>query len=283
MTQGKMGAKFAAFNERWETDQAALLAEHAVFCEHCGQPRPRAPIEFEGMVIMLGQPGVCPCDKAQAAQSKEECQEHAARMAAARVAAGLNGRLATHTFDSYSLTKPDGSPSPDKAHRERQLDAARAYADGLISRELGAKRWRIFHGAYGLGKSHLAAAVMNAVLEYGWDRVYFRVWPEYLSRLKATFDRDSMERTATVETELKRARLLVLDDVDKAKPTDWTHEILYTALDSRYNRGRPTIITTNAAPKDLEPWVGKALLDRMAEMSKAIPFKGTSYRSGIRW
>jgi DNA replication protein DnaC len=118
------------------------------------------------------------------------------------------------------------------------------------------------------------------------------VWPEYLKRLQASWDGDG-ERTAAIEEELASGRLVVLDDVDKRNPSQWSREVLFTAMNRRYNEGLPTVMTFNHGPDDADPkapgrkaleeFLGRATLDRLiGSVAKVVAFEGASYRSGRR-
>ncbi len=56
-------------------------------------------------------------------------------------------------------------------------------------------------------------------------------------------------------------RLVVLDDLGTEKMTEWASEQLYRVLDGRYDRGLPTIITSNVQSDSLDP----RILSRYAE------------------
>ena len=267
-----MMAGFAAFNERWLADQAAVLAEQAVPCIYCNQPRTRNPIHFQGMVIMLGKPEPCQCAEAVAALGALKQAEQAEKMAVARKGAGLVGRLANATFESYERNKPD---------QKRQAIAVESYATLLLTGCLGDQPWALLHGGYGTGKSHLAAAVIQAALSKGWQRCYFRSWTAHLARMRRSFNKNAKEPSYVVERDLTRARLLVLDDLDKARPTEWSKELLFTALEHRYVHGLATILTVNCKLADLGAWTGPALLDRTIHLCHTVEFKGDSYRSGL--
>ncbi len=43
----------------------------------------------------------------------------------------------------------------------------------------------------------------------------------------------------------REAELLVLDELGARRPTDWARDVLYGLLNTRYNRRRLTILTTN--------------------------------------
>ena len=54
------------------------------------------------------------------------------------------------------------------------------------------------------------------------------------------------------------APLLILDDVDKLKPSEFREETLYTILNGRSVSGLPLALTCNNPPDALAPWIGGA-------------------------
>lgn len=274
--QDQVMEKYRAFNKRWLIDREALLNEMAVCCEFCGARRPRRPVALRRLIIQVTRPGPCSCPKAKAAMTGEERARLAARASEARQSAGLVGRLAKATFDSF------------ERDTDEQLTvglAVEAWAEIALAEAQTDKPWLLLTGKYGTGKSHLAAAILNKALEYYWTRCYFRSWTAHLARMRATFGPHAQgkEQTVTVERDLTGSRLLVLDDLDKANATEWTRDTLFTALDHRYVLALPTVITCNCEPEDLQEWTGPAMLDRMTEMCEVIRFDGPSYRAGVQW
>lgn len=229
---------------------------------------------------------------AQRAELERHTAEEMERQAWAHTLdqAGLVGWLGKATFVSFH-------PRDDWADAMHTCGRVKAYSYALTNGGLD-KPFLILHGAWGTGKSHLAAAVVRSALEVGWREVYFRVWTEYLSRLRASWDRkrdgSEGETEYDIEAELKDGRLVVIDDVDKRRPTGWTKEILVGVINYRYNAGLPTVLTFNYGPEDFDPraagklalveYLGEAVLDRLiGDTFDTIEFKAPSYRSGVDW
>lgn len=56
---------------------------------------------------------------------------------------------------------------------------------------------------------------------------------------------------------------LIVDDLGTEKRTDWTDERLYVVLNGRWLEERPTVITTNLSPRELEEHIGGRLYSRL--------------------
>lgn len=74
---------------------------------------------------------------------------------------------------------------------------------------------------------------------------------------------------------LERAKILVLDDIDKCKFTDRVQEVLFGIFETRLIYERPVIVTTNIDRSTLAkrmPLVGVPLTERLGECCETIVF-----------
>jgi DNA replication protein DnaC len=273
---------------RWQHDRDALLAEYTWTCPYCGNvldpvvhvrdARPPIgrwiPAVEERVSIHRRQ--ACGCRGESAilqAEAERETEVDRWQWASRLKQAGLVGWLASATFDAYQV---------ETDQQALQKRVAREYAKTLLGGGLGDCCWLICYGPLGLGKTHLAASIVHAALSAGWDRCYLRVWPQWIESLQASWDRDSDLSTSALVKELQSGKLVVMDDIDKAKPSEWMKEKLYTALNHRYNANLPTVLTFNHGPKEMVPWLGGPLIDRMMErLFNVVQFAGQSYRSPL--
>lgn len=147
-------------------------------------------------------------------------------------------------------------------------DDARAYAANPIG-------WLCFHGAYGAGKSHLAAAIAHLRVSAGWS-VRYRSVPGMLDAIKEGFKDGSSDM---VFHDVLGADLLILDDLGAQHLTGWGYERLFRIINERQHR--PTIITTNVHPDDLgdaRDVDAQRLADRIAGAARSIWMPISSYR-----
>jgi DNA replication protein DnaC len=96
----------------------------------------------------------------------------------------------------------------------------------------------------------------------------FVVVPDLLDHLRATFNPQSVVSFDQRFEEVRRAPLLVLDDLGTESATPWAREKLYQIFDYRYNARLPTVITTATPIEEIDP----RLATRMLDVSLCTPF-----------
>lgn len=142
------------------------------------------------------------------------------------------------------------------------------------SRRLG--RCLVFSGWPGTGKSHLAAALAQAVIDRG-DRALFRSVPDAIAIVKAAYDGGTTE--AQAYERLRSPDLLVLDDVGAVRLSDHDAGVLFRVLNARYEDQRPTILTTNLSTDELQAFLGDRIIDRLRDHGgMVVRFEWQSHR-----
>lgn len=169
----------------------------------------------------------------------------------------------------------------------RQGELPRAQAENLrrayeTAQEFAARPqdWLVFNSVgFGNGKTHLAAAIANAVANQG-EPVLFIMVPDLLDHLRATFNPNSGLRLDKRFDEVKTTPLLVLDDLGTESATAWAREKLYQLFNYRYNARLPTVITTATPVDDLEPRLAARMLD--GSRCTFFVIEAPSYRGGVK-
>jgi DNA replication protein DnaC len=146
------------------------------------------------------------------------------------------------------------------------------------------ERGLLFWGSYGVGKTHLAVAILRAVIRATGARGYFFETNELLKLVRDSYtDRGASE--AEILKPVLEADLLVLDDLGGGKPSEWTQDMLGHVVNIRYSERRPTIFTTNLAdledetdPRSLVFTLGARTRSRLFEMCDWVHMEGIDAR-----
>jgi DNA replication protein DnaC len=110
---------------------------------------------------------------------------------------------------------------------------------------------------------------------------------DLLMRIQTSFRPDADASKESVLTPYADAELLVLDELGASKPHPWVLDVLYHLLNTRYNRKRITIATSNFEDQPdtssgererLEDRIGYRLRSRLYEMCILVPLRGDDYR-----
>lgn len=152
----------------------------------------------------------------------------------------------------------------------------RAAYDAALTFARNPEGWIFFHGNCGVGKTHLAVAIANEIIKQKQVGVYFRVVPDLLDQLRATFDPTNGVAYDDRFQQIRNAHLLVLDDLGTEQATPWAREKLYQLINHRYNEQLPTVVTSNQDFGRIEPRVLSRLLD--TRLSQYIFFDAEDYR-----
>jgi len=130
-------------------------------------------------------------------------------------------------------------------------------------------------GSYGSGKTHLLVAIANARREANLPCLYVSA--------AVLFEaiQDRIHREQEYQPLLQRAArtpLLLIDDVDKPKPSEFRESVYYALFNQRNRAGLPFAITCNCHPRELERWIGGAALSRLLQGLIPLGMNGPDYR-----
>ena len=172
----------------------------------------------------------------------------------------------TWAFSDYQTHFQDESPQLEQ-RRRGALIAAREWAAGISS-----NAWLFLYGPMGTGKTFLSGAIVSALIGANIHARYEYV-PELIDLLrKGQGDGTYEDKVA----HLKAVTVLVLDDLNAAKTTEWADGEILKIIDWRYRERAPLLVTTNVPTEQMEPRTLDRLMDR--RMSVAVPMVWQSFR-----
>ena len=156
--------------------------------------------------------------------------------------AGIPERYRGCTFRSFSTVNTD-------AGQRDQLVEAKArserYVDEFLTEEGFTEEGLLFTGPNGVGKTHLAVAVLASLIERYRVHALFADCTALIHGVQSTFEPGSQRAKRDVLEPILGAEILLLDDLGAHKGSDWVSEIFYLIFNERYARRRPTLVTTN--------------------------------------
>ena len=170
---------------------------------------------------------------------------------------------------------------------ERAVELARRVPDRFPAannlREQG--RGLLLEGPPGVGKTHLAVAVLKRVMETSSARGLFYDTRDLLRVIRSTYDPSIQTTELEILRPVMAADLLVLDDLGAEKTSEWVEETMNLIVNTRYNERRLTIFTSNYLdiPDDTDPnsllfRIGFRMRSRLHEMCEFIEMDGADYR-----
>lgn len=206
--------------------------------------------------------------------------------------AGIPGKFAEADFDSF------------EKHHQTQGRAKRVAMDFVTDYKKSKTnfgRGLIFMGAPGLGKTHLAIAIIKALtLDQGVDCRFVDFF-QLLSDIRHGYSEDMSDQKFTQP--YQEAQVLVIDELAKGRNTEWELTVLDQLISNRYNAAdKVTIFTTNYPSElviekketsgdgplknyadsytreSLQEKIGARVYSRLAEMCKFVMIQGQDLR-----
>ena len=131
------------------------------------------------------------------------------------------------------------------------------------------------HGATGLGKTHLSLAIANEVTKNGYHVIY-----DTAQNIFSTLEREKFDHGNSYdkEKEILECDLLIIDDLGSEFTTQFTTAALYNIINTRINRSKPVIISTNLTDEELEEKYTQRVTSRIIGNYVSIFFVGKDIR-----
>lgn len=188
---------------------------------------------------------------------------------------------------------------------------AHSFASRLVGEYPAVETGLLFMGSVGVGKTHLAIAVLKELIEKKGVTCLFYESGSLLKAIQDSYNPVSQTSEMRVLAPVYQAEVLVLDELGATVPTNWVRDTMYQIINTRYNNKRLTIFTTNyqdearggaeensdaadtkrrsrtfAAERmqeltTLEERIGTPLRSRLYEMCKKVMIEGEDYRKRL--
>ncbi len=200
---------------------------------------------------------------------------------------GIPFSMQSQTFETF-----------DRIRQPKAFERCRKFASAWITRynseDCNIPSVILYSDTPGLGKTHLMIAIANVIIK-DWTepqiakyplKIKFVSGPGLVRRIRATYNiiKDGHHETEEdIYKEILGCELLMLDDVGKEKPSDFTREMYWYIIDERCKE-REAIVMSCRLPMEgtesLTQLMGTDAVDRLYGMTKGeiITLKGKSYR-----
>lgn len=244
------------------------------FCEKHGQYTKKQFQLREGGKVLYSR---CPACEAERTAEKEK-----------------NSELILKQKKEEKIRRILGESGIPKRFIGRTLNNFRAENDGqkkalMVSRhfaknfeqQLSSGGSLIFSGKPGTGKTHLAAAIANAVCQQGRTALFLSVL-RAVRMVKDTWNKGSDETENRVYRGLIEPDLLILDEVGVQFGSETEKLIIFEILNGRYEQIRPSILISNLLRDEISEFLGERIIDRLREGGGSlITFNWDSYRPSV--
>ncbi len=198
----------------------------------------------------FGKMEICSCRREQVEKSKKD---HL--YAISNVASFQN-----MTFPSFNIHGRNNEKEANKS-LEVAFQSAKNFADNPTG-------WLFLTGKFGCGKTHLAAAIANEVIQKGIPTLFLTV-PDLLDWLRSSFMGDDPSFDERFY-EIREIPLLILDDLGTQNSTPWAEEKLFQIINHRYLNRLPTVITSNLDAVEIDERISSRINDRDLVMKISI-------------
>lgn len=262
-------------------------------CPYCGSVREYQCVVFADKIRAVLPPEPCNCTKAVAERSykaleekrlqaeyeqKRAMQEMKERIDRLLIDSGIKERFKRRTFDNFVAN----------TEQEKKAKAvAMRYAENFLTTVVPKGSCLRFEGTKGTGKTHLAAAIALSLINKGVPVIFKSVADLFLD-IRNTFKKGEKTEEEILDV-YKNVDLLVIDDIDKVKYTEWNVSILYQIINDRYENMKPMVITANNGNDDLVKImtpergisdIAESIVSRLCEDFTVITLTGKDKRKG---
>lgn len=183
-----------------------------------------------------------------------------------------NSQMKLYSFDSFLL---DYYPIEYNGQKCREMMTQVYNYCNNYAQNFSLNSKSIFMlGLTGVGKTHLSLSIAKTVIAKGFNVAYDSI-VNYLRVIeKEHFGKSD---TDTLQL-LLDTDLLILDDLGAEFESSFYVSVIYNIINTRLNYGKPTIISSNLTPAELQKRYDDRIVSRLLAMYDYLKFTGNDIR-----
>lgn len=137
----------------------------------------------------------------------------------------------------------------------------------------------VFLGGVGTGKTLASVLLCREAVKLGYNSLKVD-WSKFLDTIRDSYSDKKMEPENQQFFRLESCDLLLLDDIGSGEKDEsrFSQSRLEKVISRRYDQKKPTIVTANFNPQQIEEVLGVRSASRIQGRMIQVKFSGTSYR-----
>jgi DNA replication protein DnaC len=182
----------------------------------------------------------------------------------------------------------------DESHKHA-IKIAKKFMENFPEQDIGL----LFQGPCGVGKTHLAVAIINELIQKKNVPCYFCDFRELIRNIQSSYTPDSHLTESNILEPVFQKDVLVLDELGAKRTSAWVEETVFYIINNRYNNKKLTVFTSNYIDSEEEEEdtrdsfykkeddtlvdrIGIRLRSRIYEMCKIVNVWGDDYRKKVK-
>lgn len=199
--------------------------------------------------------------------------------------ANIPKRYKNCTFENFDIHNPSHG---------KVVKICRKFVSNYPAQDVGL----LFQGPCGVGKTHLAVALIQELVNKKGVPSHFCDFRELIRNIQNSYSSESITESDLLNP-VFQAEVLVLDELGAKRSSAWVEETIFYIINHRYNNKNLTVFTSNYVDSEEEEEdtrdafykkqddslvdrIGVRLRSRIYEMCKIVTIEGEDIRKKVK-